>query len=152
MTGDVVIDTNVFIVSLLNEEDLNENERNQRPMAVKYINYLERGDYTAHLPTIGVVEICGVSRWEVGLAAASAVRARLADWVSQRIMKLYDINEDRMGSASTLVMKHNVSHRKSLSAPDASFIALSEELGFEVITLEKKFENVTDRATVLDPS
>ena len=74
MTQEIVIDTNVFIVSLIDESKLNEEEKKQRPLAITYMDGLEKGDYVVHLPRIAIVEICGVSRWKAGSGAAAAIK------------------------------------------------------------------------------
>ena len=71
MTHEIVLDTSVFIVSLLDEAMLNEEERKQRPLAMSYTVGLENGDYIVHLPTIAVVEIAGVIRRKAGEALAT---------------------------------------------------------------------------------
>lgn len=149
MTEGVVIDTNVFIVSLIAEDRLNTEEQKQRPLAAKYIDGLERGDYVIHLPRIAIIEIVGVTRRKAGLGLAVAIKSRLAQWVSLGLIQLYDLQEDRMRSAADLVIQHNISRRRSLSAPDATFVGLAEELELSLITFEKYFGTVSRRALVL---
>ena len=148
MTGGLVIDTMVFLVSLLDESKLNAEERKQRPLAIGYIDGLEKGEYLVHLPMVAIVEICGVSRRKVGAGPATAIKNRLEQWVSLGLLKLYDLDETRMRSATDLVLQHNLSRRHSLSPPDASFISLAEELGINVVTFEKYFQAVSHRAVV----
>ena len=152
MTDGIVIDTNVFIISLLDESKLNLEEERQRPSAITYINGLSNGDYEAHLPTIAMVEICGVSRWKAGpgegLATAIAIKNRLEEWVSLGLVNLYDLDQDRMRQATDLVIQHNLSRRRSLSAPDAIFIGLAEELGVHLVSFEGYFKSISDRAVV----
>ena len=150
MTEGIVLDTNVFIVSLVDENKLNPEEKNQRPLAIKYINGLQQGEYLIHLPRIAVVEIAGVNRVKTGsLGLATVIKNRLEQWVSLGLMKLYDLEENRMRSATDLVIRHNVSRRRSLSAPDATFICLAEELGVSVVTFERYFGTVSSTALVL---
>ena len=145
---EIVIDTNVFIVSLIDENMLNAEEMRQRPLAKRYIDGLESGDYQAHLPSIAIVEICGVSRRKAGEGLASAIQDRLSQWVSLGLIRLYDLDQTRMGSATDLVIQHNFSKKRSLSAPDATFIGLAEELGVSVVTFEDYFKTVSGRAVV----
>ncbi len=145
---DIVVDTNVFIVSLVDESRLNTEEQKQRPLAVSYFDGLEGGRYVIHLPRIAIIEIAGVTRVKAGFAIAAAIKNRLAQWVDLGLIKLYDLEEDRMKSAVDLVIQHNFSRRRSLSAPDATFICLAEELAVPLVTFEKYFETVSHRALV----
>lgn len=146
--SDIVVDTNVFIVSLLDESRLNEEERKQRPFALRYISGLEAGDYLFHLPRIAVIEIASVTRKKSGVGPAVVVKNRLSQWISMNLIKLYDLQEDRMMSAVELVIQYNRSRQRSLSGPDANFICLAEELGVPLVSFEKHFESVSDRAIV----
>ena len=145
---DIVLDTNVFIVSLIDETFLNAEEITQRPFAAPYIAGLENGRYVAHLPRVALIEIIGVTRRMTGPGAASVMRARLAEWVNLGLVRLYTQEEARVNSAVDLVMRNNLSRRRSLSAPDAEFIALAEELRIPLITFEKYFPSVSTRALV----
>ena len=146
--GDIVVDTNVFIVSLIDESQLNAEERAQRPSAIAYIDGLENGHCVVHLPRIAFIEIIGVTRSKTGAGTASAIKNRLEEWASLGLLKLYALEEARMNSAVDLVMRHNLSKRRSLSAADAEFIALAEELEISLITFEKYFPSVSARALV----
>ena len=148
MTEDLVIDTSVFIVSLVDEEKLNTEEKQQRPLALTYINGMQKGEYLIHLPRIAMVEIVGVTRRKAGEGIAAAMKNRLIQWVALGLVRLYDLEENRMWSATDLVVQHNVSRRRSLSAPDATFIGLSEELQVRLVTFERYFESVSPRALV----
>lgn len=145
---EVVVDTKVFIVSLLEEYILDTDARKQRPLAQEYIDGLQSGRYLVHLPRIAIVEITGVIRKRAGPGIASAIRTRLGQWVNSGLIRLYDLDEDRMRSATELVMLHNLSKRRSLSVPDATFVCLAEELGVSLISFEKYFEAVYSRAKV----
>lgn len=148
MTEEMVVDTSIFIASLIGENKLDTEGKRQRPLAVMYINGLEKRDYLIHLPRIAVVEIAGVIRRQAGEGLAAAIKNRLAEWVGQGVIKLYDLEEKRMSSAIDLVIQHNLSRSRSLSAPDATFISLAEELGIRVVTFDKYWESVSRRALV----
>lgn len=148
MTDEIVIDTNVFVVSLVDESRLNEEEKRQRPLAITYTDGLEKGDYLVHLPRIAIVEIVGVIRRKAGEGRALVTKNRLEQWVSLGLIKLYDLDESRMRSATDLVIQHNLSGKRSLSAPDATFIGLAQELGVNVVTFEEYFQEVSHRAVV----
>ena len=147
-TQDIVVDTNVFIVSLIDKSLLDTDGRSQRSSAIAYIDGLENGQYMVHLPRIGLVEIIGVTRREAGPGTASAIKSRLEEWAKLGLVKLYTVDEGRMNAAVDLVLRHNLSRRRSLSAPDAEFIALAEELEIPLITFEKYFPSVSVRALV----
>lgn len=149
MTEGIVVDTNVFIASLISEDDPDEEDRKQRPLAAKYIEAMESGEYLVHLPRIALVEIVGVTRAKAGIGLAVAIRNQLTQWVSMGLITLYDLEDHRMTSATDLVMRHNISRRRSLSAPDATFISLAEELGLNLVTFEKYFRSVYSRAILL---
>ena len=146
--SDIVVDTNVFIVSLLDESQLDVQGQGQRPLAAAYIDGLEAGDYLIHLPRIALIEIVGVTRRESGPATAAAVKNRLSEWISLGLIQLYDLEEERMLASVELVLQANRSKRRWLSAPDANFICLAEELGVPLVSFEKYFESVSDRALV----
>ena len=148
MTKEIVVDTNVFIVALLDEDRLNTEERRQRPLALTYLNGVESGNYVMHLPRIAIIEIAGIVGKKADEAIASAIKNRLAQWVSLGLIRLYDLQEARMKAAVDLVIQHNRSRRRSLSAPDATFIGLAEELEMPLVTFEKYFETVSTRALV----
>jgi len=145
---DIVVDTNIFIVSLIDETRLNTEERTQRSTAMAYLDGLENGQYVVHLPRIGLIEIIGVTRRKTGVGTAAAIRNKLEQWATLGLVKLYTLEEVRMNSAVELVMRHNLSRSRSLSAPDAEFIALAEELEVPLITFEKYFPSVSARALV----
>ena len=145
---DIVVDTNVFIVSLLDESLLDTDGRKQRPRAIEYIDGLENGRYVVHLPRIALIEIIGVTRREAGAGPALVIKNRLEEWANLGLVKLYTLEEPRMNSAVDLVMRHNLSRRRSLSAADAEFIALAEELEISLISFEQYFPSVSARALV----
>ena len=148
MTEDIVVDSNVFIVSLLDENLLDADGVRQRSLVIEYIDGIGDGRYLVHLPRIAVVEITGVTRGKAGVGAAAATKNRLAEWARLGFIRLYDLDERRARIAVDLVIRHNVSRRRSLSAPDATFIGLAEELNVRLVTLEKYFAVVTPRALV----
>lgn len=145
---DIVVDTNVFIVSLLDESNLDVQGQEQRRFATAYIDGLESGDYLIHLPRIAIIEIAGVARRESSPATAAVIKNRLSQWISLGLIKLYDLQDERMSAAVELVMQHNISRRRQISAPDAIFISLAEELGVPLVSFEKYFESISDRALV----
>ena len=99
MTKEIVVDTNVFIVALLDEDRLNTEERRQRPLALTYLNGVESGNYVMHLPRIAIIEIAGIVGKKADEAIASAIKNRLAQWVSLGLIRLYDLQEARMKAA-----------------------------------------------------
>lgn len=54
MTQEIVIDTSVFIVSLIDEAQLDAEDKKKRPLAISYMDGLEKGDYLVHLPMIAL--------------------------------------------------------------------------------------------------
>ena len=146
--SEIVVDTNVFIVSLVDETRLDAQGKKQRPLAIAYIDGLEAGNYLIHLPRIAVIEIAGVARKISGPGAAAVIKHRLSQWISSGLIKLYDLQEERMSLAVELVIQHNISNRRWISAPDATFIGLAEELQVPLISFEKYFETVSERAMV----
>lgn len=148
MTEDIVVDSNVFIVSLLDESLLDSDGVKQRSLVIKYVEGIGDGRYIVHLPAIAFIEIVGIVRVKAGIGAAAAIKNRLAEWINLGLIRLYDLEERRTRSAVDLAIKHNVSRRKSLSAPDAPFIGLAEELDVRLVTLEKYFAAVSRQALV----
>ena len=101
---EIVVDTNVFIVSLLDENILDTEAKEQRPLAQIYIVGLMSGRYQVHLPRIAIVEIVGVIRRRAGPGKASATKRMLDRWENSGLIRLYDLDEDRMRSATELVI------------------------------------------------
>jgi len=149
VTEDIVVDTNVFIDSLLDENLLNSEEARQRPLVIRYIEGIVDGRYIVHLPRIAIIEIVGVTRRKAGAGAASLAKTRLAQWVDLGLVRLYDFQEARKQTAVDLAIRNNVSKRRYLSAPDAIFIGLADELEITLVTLEKSFSAASPRALVL---
>ena len=148
MTEEIVLDTSVFVTYLIDEDKLDADDKRQRPLAITYIDGLETGDYLVHLPMIAVVEIVGITRQKAGAGPAIAIKNRLEQWATLGLIRLHDLDETRMRSATDLVIQHNLSRHRSLSAPDATFIGLAEELGVNVVTFEEYFRSVSPRAVV----
>ena len=86
--GDIVLDTNVFIASLIDESQLNAEEWTQRPSAIAYIDGMENGHYVAHLPRIAFIEMIGVTRSKTGAETAAAMKNRLEEWANLGLVKL----------------------------------------------------------------
>ena len=61
---------------------------------------------------------------------------------------MYDLDRSRMESSIELSITYNRSRKRSLSAPDAVFISLAEELAVNVVSFEKYFAEVSRQAVV----
>jgi len=127
---------------------LDDDDKKRRPLAISYLDGLGKGDYLVHLPMIALVEIAGVASQKVGAGPTAAIKHRLEQWRRLGLIKLYDLEESRMRVATDLVMQHNKSRKRSLSAPDATFVGLAEELGITLVTFEKCMGEVSQNAVV----
>ena len=134
----IVVDSNVIVASFLEQED--SHQRGQ-----EYINELESGAYTFHLPTLVVVEvISAINRRALRIRQALLARARksIGDWEGDGKMVLYALDRDRMDKAV------NTAERHRLRGSDAVIAALAEELNIPLKTFDTEVLGRFLRASV----
>lgn len=134
----VVVDSSVLVGSLLQGDALHQRSQ-------PYINGLETGDYTFHLPMLVVVEVvAAISRraprgWQALLARTMR---SLKDWETGGKIVLYPLDQDRMDLATGTAQRYH------LRGSDAVLAALAEELGTQLKTFDKELLDRFQQASV----
>lgn len=124
----LVVDSNIFVASFL----VNEEKHQQ---ALAYINGLERGDYTFHLPMLANIEVTSAIRrratrnW-VGLV--STWKLSVADWERDGLLIMYPLDRDRMDKACDIALQYG------FSGQDSIFAQLALELDVPIKTFDKE--------------
>ena len=123
-----VVDSNIFVASFL----VNEEKHQQ---ALEYINGLERGDFTFHLPMLANVEVTSAIRrratrnW-VGLV--STWKLSVSDWERDGLLIMYPLDRVRMDKASDIALQYR------LRGLDCLFAELALELDVPIKTFDKE--------------
>lgn len=123
---DYVFDSNVLIADILQEQTANNYAR-----VKPYTDELKAGNTTAHMPQLGLIETCGALRRQAGLSLALATKATFAQWVSNGQLSLHDLDDSRTTLAVDMALQYG------LKGADATYAALSQELGVTLITLDR---------------
>ena len=124
----LVVDSNIFVASFL----VNEEKHQQ---ALEYINGLERGDYTFHLPMLANVEVTSAIRrratrnW-VGLV--STWKLSVSDWERDGLLIMYPLDRVRMDKASDIALQYR------LRGLDCLLSELALELDVPIKTFDKE--------------
>lgn len=111
---------------------MNEEKHQQ---ALEYINGLERGDYTFHLPMLANVEVTSAIRrratrnW-IGLV--STWKLNVSDWERDGLLILYPLDRDRMDKASGIALQYR------LRSLDCIFAQLALELNVPIKTFDQE--------------
>lgn len=148
----LILDTNVFIASLLQPSEYIDRRDTQRYQAAvqqynqakQYIEALRLGTHRVHLPTVCLVEIAAVVRRKVLLhprTRASHVLRTLLQWVQEGRILLYELDHARMIQAAHVAIDHET------SAPDSVFIALADECSVSLKTFDKEIVNKYSNAS-----
>lgn len=123
-----MIDSSIFVSSFL----VNEEKHQQ---ALGYINGLERGDYTFHLPMLANVEVTSAIRrratrnW-IGLV--STWKLNVSDWERDGLLIMYPLDRDRMDKASNIALQYR------LKGLDCVFAQLAIELNAPIKTFDQE--------------
>ena len=124
----LVVDTNILVASF-NESD------SLKPQSQPYIDGLENGSYTFHLPMLVIAELIGtMSRIPTAnrLALLARTNQSLRQWEQSGKIPLYPLNRDRLELAVT------VAQRDRLRGADSVIAALAEELGMPLKTFDEE--------------
>lgn len=128
---DVCLDSNVFIAHLLREAE-------REPKVDPYFTEMSEGRLVVHVPRLALLEICGAIRRQlgqtrphVGLISALAARSTLLSWAQSGELHFYDLDNTRMLRASDIAIQY------ALKGSDAEYVALSEELDLDFVTLDE---------------
>jgi predicted nucleic acid-binding protein len=122
----VVIDSSVLVAYLLESDEFHQRSRH-------YIDGLEKGDYTFHLPMLVAVEVmASASRrpQRNHLAIINAWRQTLLDWERDGKVVLYRLNRDRMDRSVNIAQQHR------LRGADSVIAGLAEELDILLKTFD----------------
>ena len=124
----LVIDSSIFVSSFLVNEEKHQQAR-------EYINGLERGDYTFHLPMLANLEVTSAIRrratrsW-VGLV--STWKLSVSDWERDGLLIMYPLDRDRMDRAIAVALQYR------FRAQDSIFTQLAVELDIPIKTFDKE--------------
>lgn len=123
----LVVDSSVLVASFLPNDTWNERSQ-------AYINGLENGGFTFHLPMLIMVEIMSaISRQNQSNRQALLARARtsLSDWERDGKIILYEFDRNRMDRAINIAQNHRFKR-----GADSVFAALAEELTIPLKTFD----------------
>ncbi|MCH8892115.1 MAG: type II toxin-antitoxin system VapC family toxin [Chloroflexi bacterium] len=124
----IVVDSSIIVASFL------ANEKNHQH-ALEYINGLERGDYTFHLPMLASIEVTSAIRRRATrnwIALVSTWNKSVADWERDDMLIMYPLDRDRMNKAS------DIAARYGFRAQDCIFAELALELNVPFKTFDKE--------------
>ena len=111
---------------------MNEEKHQQ---ALAYINGLERGDYTFHLPMLAKIEVTSAIRrratrnWVV---LVSTWKQNVADWERDGSLIMYPLDRDRMEKAVDIASQYR------LRGQDCVFAELALALDVPIKTFDKE--------------
>ena len=135
----LVVDSSVMVASFLPLDIWHERSQ-------LYINGLENGDYTFHLPMLVIVEImAAISRQSQTNRQALLTRASksLSDWEQDGKTVLYEFDRDRMDRAVNIARTYRFK-----GGADSAIAALAEELDIALKTFDMEVLANFQRATV----
>ena len=124
----IVVDSSVLVAALVDSEGFHARGK-------LYLDGLETGDYTFHLPMLAAVEvIASVSRRsqrnrQVIIRVWSQ---NLIDWEQEGSLVLYPLDGDRMERAVAIAQRHR------LRGADSVIAALAEELEMPLKTFDNE--------------
>jgi predicted nucleic acid-binding protein len=124
---DYIFDSNVLVADLLQERTDDHLAR-----VSPYTDRMKAGGDLAHMPSLGLVEVCGAVFRQAGLALALSARAALSQWVERGSLAFHDLNETRANQSANMAMEYG------LAGADATFAALSGEMGLVLVTLDDR--------------
>ena len=123
----IVVDSNILIASFLEQDRFHQRSQ-------QYIDGLERGDYTFHLPMLVIVEVIAAIRRQTqgNRRQALLLRAKksLHDWEIDNRIILYTLDRLRMENAII------VAEQYALEGADSIIAALAEELDLPLKTFD----------------
>jgi predicted nucleic acid-binding protein len=139
MPEHLVLDANLFVVSLLRPGRLNPEELRQRPAAREYVRRLQARDLVVHLPRLALAEVCGaIARRSI--AQAQAVERIFAAWTEAELVRWYDLDSNRMHQAVEVAIL------RRLRGGDSIYAALADELGMSLRTYDTELLERSPRA------
>ena len=133
----IVVDSDIIVASFLEQDKFHQEGH-------LYINGLENGDYTFHLPLLVVVEVVSaISRQAQLNRMALILRAKksIKDWEEDGKIVLYELDRGRMDNAVGTAEQYR------LRGADAVIAALAEELDMPLRTFDKEVQDRIARAS-----
>ena len=128
---EIVVDSNVFIASLIDSDPFNQRGR-------EFINKLEKGEYQFHLSIIVPIEVsCNIAR-KVGNEEGLETKDILENWIKENKIKVHSLDQKRMKEAE----KYGILFK--LKGMDAIIVQLAIELDKPLATFDKE---IISRAT-----
>jgi len=128
---DVVVDSNVFIASLI-ENDTFYNE------SIDIIEKMNMKELIFHISPIIPIEVsCAIAR-RIGVKEANETREIIQNWIKEKKIYIYELNETRMLEAQNYGTKYK------LKGMDAIIVQLALELNNPLITFDNE---IIERAT-----
>ena len=134
----IVVDSNVIVAALLDEDSFHSEGQ-------AYVDGLERGDYTFHLPMLVVVEVAAaISRRAQRNRLPLLARAKrsIRDWEHAGRIILYELNHLRTNNAV------DSAEQNRLRGSDAVIASLAEELDMPLRTFDTDIMARFPRASV----
>ncbi len=122
---DIIVDSNVFIASLIKNDKFHQN-------SLDIIERMENGELNFHISMITPIEICCVIARRVGIKEAKESEEIIQNWVKEKKINIYELNEKRMLEAQ------NRGINFKLKGMDAIIVQLAFELNFPLITFDNE--------------
>lgn len=120
------MDSSVLVAYLVELE-------NFHPRSQQYINGLENGDYTFHVPMLVAVEVAAAINRKPQrnrLAIINTWQQILLDWELDGKIVFYPLDRDRMDRSVNIAQRHR------LRGADSVIVALAEELDMPLKTFD----------------
>jgi predicted nucleic acid-binding protein len=95
---DVAVDTNIFIASLLEQDQFHAD-------AISFMERIETKQCRAHLSCIVLVELAGALSRRVTEEAAREALEIMNGWIAEGKIKLYELTKKRMARAAELAIQ-----------------------------------------------
>jgi predicted nucleic acid-binding protein len=124
----IVVDTNVLIAYLVRSEEFHERAQN-------YIDGLENGEYTFHLPMLVMVEVMATLNRRSQRNRSAILEAwqqTVSDWENSGKLVLYPLDRNRMELATSCTKEHR------LRGADSIIAALTQELSLPLKTFDRE--------------
>lgn len=122
---DIIVDSNVFIASLIKNDKFHQK-------SISIIERMENGELNFHVSMITPIEICCAIARRVGIEEAKESEEIIQNWVKEKKIKIYELNEKRMLKAQN----HGLNFK--LKGMDAIIVQLAFELNFPLATFDNE--------------
>ena len=121
----IVIDSNVFIASLVQKDEFHKK-------SIKIFEKMQKNDVIFHISTIVPIEIgCTIAR-RIGIGESNESIKILESWIEEKKIKIYELNKKRMKKAQ----QHGIKFK--LRGMDAIIVQLAMELNIPLLTFDNE--------------